>query len=245
LHNKHYQAGIFLGLLFFKPQFAVPLTGLFFLSGRWRVWVSAGATAIILFSLSTALLGPAWFGDWFELLNTTFVHAMQVNIPYIISWQALSQALIGQGNEFAVALGWGLSAATALAISWVWFAGGRKADFSAQLGLASICIILLSPQTLYYDAGIALIAFVVLSNRLGRLNPSLILVVWATGFFQLLSPALGVSLSLLPLILILVLATTHLWSSASKSAEVHLGQAKGIIKLPKSEQPAARGDLGA
>ena len=44
LRNRHYQAGVYLGLLLFKPQYAVPLAGLFFLSGRWRVWLSAGAS---------------------------------------------------------------------------------------------------------------------------------------------------------------------------------------------------------
>lgn len=220
LHNKHYQAGLYLGLLFFKPQFAVPLTGLFFLSGRWRVWVSAGATAIALFALSTVLMGPTWFFDWAETLNTVFLHALRANIAFVVSWQAFAQALFGQSSQhFADLLGWGLSAATILAISWVWFVGGRKADFSAQLGLASVCIILIAPQTLFYDAGIALIAFVVLLNRLGRLNPVLITGFWAAGFLQLLSPALGISLTLLPLILFLILATTYLWSSASKSVE--------------------------
>ena len=204
LHNKHYQAGIFLGLLFFKPQFALPLAGLFFLSGRWRVWVSAGATAIVLFGLSTALMGPAWFVDWFDLARTFSRLDVQVNFGELVSWQGFLQAILGEGNRVAVALGWGFAAATVLAISWVWYAGGRKADFSAQLALASVCIVLISPHTLYYDSGIVLIAVVVLLNRLGRLDRNLILGVWAAGLLQLLSSALAVSLSFLPLVLLLL-----------------------------------------
>jgi hypothetical protein len=111
--------------------------------------------------------------------------------------------------------------ATVLGISWVWFAGGRKADFNAQLGLACVCIVLISPHTLYYDSGIALIAFVVVLSRLGPLNPGLILGVWAAGLLQLLSPSLGISLSFLPLVFILVLAITHLWSPGTKNTEAH------------------------
>jgi hypothetical protein len=219
LHNKHYQAGIFLGLLFFKPQFAVPLTGLFLLSGRWRVWASAGATAIVLFALSTALTGPAWIADWLEIVRTFSRFDVQVNFGELVSWQGFFQALLGDGNTVAGGLGWLLAAATVLGISWVWFAGGRRADFNAQLGLASVCIVLISPHTLYYDSGIALIAFVVVLDRLGRLNPSLILGVWAAGLLQVLSPSLGISLSFLPLVFILALAITHLWSPGTKNAE--------------------------
>lgn len=220
LHNRHYQAGIFLGLLFFKPQFAVPLTGLFLLSGRWRVWVTAAGTALVLFALSTALMGPAWIGDWFDLARTFSRFDVAVNFAELVSWQGLSQALFGDGNSVAIGLGWILSAATILGTSWVWFAGGRKADFNAQIGLASVCIVLISPHTLFYDSGIALIAFVVVLSRLGQLNPALILGVWAAGFLQYISPVLGFSLSFLPLVFILILAITHLWPHAIKNTEV-------------------------
>lgn len=223
LHNKHYQAGIYLGLLLFKPQFAVPLAGLFLLSGRWRVWVSAGATGIVLIALNSALLGPGWFADWFDIVRTFSRFDVQVNFAELVSWQGFIQAVVGQGNSFAVALGWGLSGATILAISWVWFAGGRTADFNSQLALASICIVLISPHTLYYDSGIVLIAVVVLLNRLGRLNANLILGVWAAGILQLLSPALGVSLSFIPVVLLLVAATYYLWSSGVRDGEAQPG----------------------
>ncbi len=223
LHNKHYQAGIYLGLLLFKPQFAVPLAGLFLLSGRWRVWVSAGATGIVLIALNSALLGPGWFADWFDIVRTFSRFDVQVNFAELVSWQGFIQAVVGQGNGFAVALGWGLSGATILAISWVWFAGGRTADFNAQLALASICIVLISPHTLYYDSGIVLIAVVVLLNRFGRLNANLILGVWAAGILQLLSPALGVSLSFIPVVLLLVAATYYLWSSGVRDGEAQPG----------------------
>ena len=219
LHNKHYQAGLYLGLLFFKPQFALPLSGLFFLSGRWRVWVSAGATAFVLFALSTALLGPGWIVDWLDLVKTFSRLDVRVNFGELVSWQGFTQALIGAGNEFAAAIGWSLAAATVLALSWVWYAGGQKADFSAQLALACVCIVLISPHTLYYDSGIALIAVVVLLNRLGPLNRGLVLGVWAAGLLQLLSPALGISLSFIPLVLILAVAARYLWASSTQNAE--------------------------
>ena len=219
LHNKHFQAGVFLGLLFFKPQFALPLSGLFFLSGRWRVWVSAGATAAVLFAASTALIGTGWIADWLELVRTFSSLDVQVNFGELVSWQGFTQALLGHENGFAAGLGWGLSAATVLGISWVWFAGGRKADFSSQLALASVCIVLISPHTLYYDTGIALIAVVVVLSRMSQASPGIILGVWAAGLLQLLSPAAGVSLAFVPMVLILGVAIAYLWSSSVKTTE--------------------------
>lgn len=220
LHNKHYQAGLYLGLLLFKPQFAVPLAGLFFLSGRWRVWLSAGATGIVLFGVNSALLGPAWFVDWFDIIAAFLGADARTNFGELVSWQGFLQAVMGPGNSIAMALGWGLSAATILAISWVWYAGGRQADFSAQLALASICIVLISPHTLYYDSGIVLIAVVVLLARLGRLNANVILGVWAAGLPQLLSPSLGFSLSFVPVVVMLGFAVFYLWSSGVKKTGV-------------------------
>ncbi len=154
LHNKHYQAGIFLGLLFFKPQFAAALTGLFLLSGRWRVWASAGATVIVLFAVNAALLGPDWLIDWFDGVRNQFLYDGQFDFAALISW-----------------------------------------------------------------FGIALIAVVVLLSRLDRLNPNLLLAVWAAGLVELLSVTLGFSPSFIPLVLILAMAARYLWTSSTKNAE--------------------------
>lgn len=219
LHNRHYQAGIFLGLLFFKPQFALPLSGLFLLSGRWRVWVGAGATVAVLYAASTAVIGVAWVDDWLDLVRTFSRLDVQVNFGELVSWQGFTQALMGGGSGFAGGLGWGFAAATILGISWIWFTGGRKADFNSQMALASVCIVLISPHTLYYDTGIALIAVVVVLSRMAPPKPGLILGVWAAGLLQLLSPLVGVSLSFVPLVLILVVAIAYLWPSSVKTTE--------------------------
>jgi hypothetical protein len=223
LHNKHYQAGVYLGLLLFKPQFALPLAGLFLLSGRWRVWVSAGATGVVLYGINTALLGPAWFIDWFEFAGAFAGADARFSFAELVSWQGFTQAVMGAGNSVALILGWGLAAATILAISWVWFAGGRKADFNAQLALASVAIVLIPPHTLFYDSGILLIAVVVLLVRRERLDTNLILGVWALGLLQLLSPRLGISLTFIPVVLVGAFAVFYLWSSSVKVRETQPG----------------------
>jgi len=211
LANRHYQAGIFLGLLFFKPQFALPLAGLFVLSGRWRVWLSAGVTALAIYGASTALIGTGWIGDWLALVETFARLDVAVNFADLVSWQGFVQALFGHTDTTAAALGWGLAGATALALAWLWFAGGRRGDISAQMALASVGLPLISPHTLYYDAGLALIAVVVLLGRAGAPQPAWILAAWAAGLLQLLSPLLGVSLAFPSLATIAAVAAIALW----------------------------------
>jgi hypothetical protein len=58
--KNDYVAGIFCGLMLFKPQFALPLIGVYLLSGRWRVGISSGMIAIILYVIGTLLIGPDW-----------------------------------------------------------------------------------------------------------------------------------------------------------------------------------------
>ena len=53
-------------LMLFKPQFALPLTGVYLLSGRLRVLVSFGCMVIIIYLIGTAMLGHDWVVVWFE-----------------------------------------------------------------------------------------------------------------------------------------------------------------------------------
>ena len=215
-HERPLLAGVFLGLLFFKPQFALPLAGLFFLSGRWRVWVSAGATTLALFALNAAILGPDWVSAWIEGVQNQFSLDGRISYTAMVSWLGAAHGIFGASPAAADAVGWALSAATILAISWVWYAGGRTADFNAQMALASLCVILISPHTAYYDTGIALVAAVVLLARAGNLNLAAILVIWAAGLLELLAPAIGFSLSSIPVIILLAIAARFLWIAAAK-----------------------------
>lgn len=219
LHNKHYQAGIFLGLLFFKPQFALPLVGLFLLSGRWRVWVSASATGALLLAIGTVLVGPSWFADWRELTAPGFQWAMTGNVAFVVSWLGLTHALAGGLTAGASVAGWALTIATIAAISWAWYAGGRDGDFNAQMGLAAVAVVVIAPQTLYYDAGIAMLAVAVIVAYAQQSVAWLVFAIWATSYLQLLSPQVGVSLTFVPLGLTLIFAVKILGPRAVRSQE--------------------------
>jgi len=211
-NQRQFLAGVFLGLLFFKPQFAAPLTGLFLLSGRWRVSASAVVTAGALCAIAVWVAGPEWFGDWLAFAAGMFKHHMLSNVPFIVSWMSIAEATFGDILVF----GWGATLVMIAALSWAWFAGGRGADIDAQIGLASVCILMIAPITLYYDTGITIIAMIAIMAQRGRLNPALIAFVWLASYLQLAHSASGIFPSFLALFAVLFLAVAYLWAPAAR-----------------------------
>ncbi len=205
---KPFEAGLYLGLLMFKPQLAVPLVGLFLLSGRWRVSLTATVVAMTLYAIGAAVSGPDWPLVWLQAAGRFASIDAAANAANAVSWLGFSEAVLGAGAPAALALGWGLAMITVLSISAIWWAGGREADFGAQLALASICILLIPPHLMFYEMGIALIALAVLLGPVGRTRPGIVAALWAAGLLQLFSPLAGFSLAF-P-----VLAVTGLMSIA-------------------------------
>lgn len=214
--NRPYLAGFFLGLLFFKPQFALPLLGLFLLSGRWRTWVAASLTGAVLFAASTALIGPSWFADWTNGARLLFAWSMTGNAPFVVSAMGLAHATFGGLTPAAFVVGWSLTLAAILALSWAWWRGGSAADLGSQMALACVFIVAISPQTLFYDAGLVLIAMVVMWARAPQVVMWLAPLLIVTSYLQLASPAIGTaSLTLLPLVLIQLAAVKICWTDAT------------------------------
>ena len=192
--NGHeYLAGALLGLLLFKPQFALPLIGLFVLSGRWRVGLGSAFTAAGLYTICVWMQGPDWVTTWFEF-GQWFSHTdAGVNSKNAISWLGFSQAFFGVESKTAFVLGWGMTLGTIVGLSWVWWAGGRQADLTSQIGLASVCLVLIPPHIMYYDMGLLFFTYAALIIKKGKMQILLIGTVWLLGFSQIISGLIGFS----------------------------------------------------
>ncbi len=212
---RQIEAGLYLGLLMFKPQFAVPLAGLFLLSGRWRVCAGAAAGALALYALGALVSGPNWPLIWIDAASRFAALDAAANSANAISWLGFSEAVLGPGNPAALTLGWGLTALTILAISAIWWAGGRRADIGAQMALAAICLVLISPHTMYYDMGLILITFAVLLGPPYRTKPGVVAGLWAMGLVQVLSPLAGFSVGFPALLFALCFAIARLGHAAT------------------------------
>ena len=75
LDSRPVVAGIFLGLLTIKPQLGILFPVALMVSGRWRCFLSAAATALVLALASLLVFGAGVWRDFFELGM-----AMQANI---------------------------------------------------------------------------------------------------------------------------------------------------------------------
>lgn len=199
-NGKEYLAGIILGLLLFKPQFAVPLMGIFLLAGYWKVVIGSMFTTALFYAIGAWMQGLNWVTTWFKFaLWFTHVDSI-VNCKNAVSWLGFFQCIFGSEAGIALILGWGMAIVTIVGLSLLWWIGGKQADIISQIGLASVCIILISPHIMYYDTGLLLFTFLALIVKLKKQGFLLISILWFLGFSQALSGLLGFS----PLFLVVV-----------------------------------------
>jgi hypothetical protein len=181
--GRDWLAGLFLGLMLFKPQFAIPLMGLHLLSGRYRTVTMSIVVAAGLYLIGAVTYGPHWIGDWFPYASWVSGIAMRIDTPgfYSVCWLGFLQAFLGVDSRMALILGYALSLATVGLISIVWYQGRHDPDLSARFGLAPVALILMSPHAVYYDLGVLLFTY---AMCLARKKRSVILV----GLMWFLSP---------------------------------------------------------
>jgi hypothetical protein len=219
VNARHAEAGLYLGLLMYKPQFALPLIGLFLLSGRWRVSTAAAAVAVVLYVVGALVSGFDWPVVWIEAARRFASIDAAANAANAVSWLGFAEALFGAGEPVALTLGHGLAVLTVIFVSGIWFCGGRNADLGAQLALGSVCLVLISPHAMFYELGITLISLAVLYGPMSRTGSSTILALWALGSLQLLSPLADISPAFAALMLTAALAAFHLLAVASGRLE--------------------------
>jgi len=164
-HGRPYLSGLLLGLLLYKPHFALPMIGLYLVAGYGRVVVGAAVAGLSLYGVSAWMLGPDWVFQWAELVSLFAVEDIKVNGHQAVSWVGFISALFGNARGAATA-GIACSILTAIYLMWKWWCL-KSADLDIKMALAVTGIILISPHTMFYDAAFILIAIVVLADRLG------------------------------------------------------------------------------
>lgn len=227
LENRFWLAGFFLGLLFYKLQFAVPLIGLFFLSGRMKVVITALVTGIIVFSASLLVVGFQGYENWYQLLKW-FSNADAVqNKHNAVSWIGFLDAIFGIDNKTSTIIGTVLCLASIMGISSIWAFGKKKADFSAQMALAAVTLVLIQPHVMYYDAGLIAITYAVILQRIKTRNYLLIFSVWLLSFAQIFAKPIGFSPIFFIVAFTYFFSHYRLLSSATKHGFKHMEQFVG------------------
>jgi hypothetical protein len=184
--------GVLLGLLLFKPQFALPIIGLHLLARRWRVGLSAAVTAVACWGVGAVLLGVDWLGHWLDSVRFFSDLDADVNRRNAISFLGVADTVFGVGDRTGRVLGGALALATVAALILLWRNHGRR-DLCAPMIVALPAIVLISPHAMFYDAGLLVLPIgAMLAARHVHVRQAAV-VLWFAGMLDVFKSALGLT----------------------------------------------------
>lgn len=210
LENRQYLAGISLGLLLYKPQFGIPLIGLFVLSGRYKIAFSGIVVGSVVITISLFFTGIQPYKQWYNFINWFSTADAIVNGHNAVSWIGFLDAVLGTENKMAFIIGAACCFATVSIISYIWTVGGTKSDFNAQMGLAAVSIILIPPHLMFYDAGLIILTYAVVIAKIQSGRIELICFVWLTGMTQIFAEQMGFSPLFFLVVLTFIISLVHI-----------------------------------
>jgi len=219
LSGRELVGGILLGLLLFKPQFALPVIGLFLISSRWRVVTGSVCVSMLLYAIGTYVLGPHWIAHWLKFAGWSAQVDAGLNRANAVCWLGFFQAILGPDSRFAFVIGWGMVFMTAIALVFIWWAGRRNGDVTARLAITATALVLLPPHVMYYDVSLILFTWFAMVETYRGSSWLLLLSLWILGISQLLGAAAGFS----PLFLITLFTLIFsMWVLGQATMEQHL-----------------------
>jgi len=195
-------AGILMGLLCYKPQFALVFPVALLAAGQWRAITAAGATAIALAAASYLVFGAdAWaaFIASTELSRKLLLEQGSVGFEKLQSMFAAVR-LWGGGISLAYAAQGVVSGLAICCTAWVWHTSDKHELKSALLAAATT---LASPHLLDYDLmllapALAFLASVILNEGLREYELSVTAFVWIAPLFtRTIAGLAGVPLGLI------------------------------------------------
>jgi hypothetical protein len=164
-------AGILIGLLTLKPQLGLLFPIVLIASGRWRVFVAASITALLVAAVTTMLFGPQAWIDFIQkglpAQNIVLSDPDLIGTPY---YPTIFMNVRGLCTSYAVAMTV-QAAFSAFAIGAAFFAFRYRKDADRQLrdALFFACSICAVPYLLSYDT-LALTCLAVLLLASGKLD---------------------------------------------------------------------------
>lgn len=181
LERRPWAAGLLLGCLVYKPQFALLIPPLLLVTANWRAFLGAALSATLLVGATLALWGwPVW---------NAFLHSLPLTRKVIIESGATGWEKIQ--SPFAMVRMWGgtveaayvaqaVATATSLCLT-LWLA--RRAAPSIRNAAAAATVLLSTPYVLDYDYVVLGVgaAFLIADGRQRgflRYEKSLLALVW-------------------------------------------------------------------
>lgn len=182
-------AGVCLGALWIKPQYAVLFIALFALA-RPRVAKPVLALGALAYAAGAWVYGWAWPVTYLQQLPRFHHQDQRVNALHSVGLLGVSEALLGAGNGRAIALGCALMVATAFV---AWFVLRRTHALDLRIAALLPLVILLEPHAMYYDAGLLVPSFAIVAGKLGRAALWPLGAIFVSGLLAPFGEAIGVS----------------------------------------------------
>ncbi len=148
------QAGLVASLLLFKPQFGLIVLPLLVITQQRRLILGWLAGAVSLLGVSWLLMGGEWLSDWWSQARDFSDTNLAVNGANFVSAPGFLSHLGGTGWGV---VGYGLGVLFGAAVALVWW-HRRDNDPLVRWSLVGVAMAFVAPQTLYYDAGLLLLA---------------------------------------------------------------------------------------
>jgi hypothetical protein len=183
-------AGVVLGLLLFKPQFALLAIAAWAVDRRWRAVATFGATAAATWVVTAAFAGTGWVSGWLDDLDA-YRATEDVNAENHVSLSEAADALVD-----VAALGWAVAAGVVYLVARRWW---REPD----VALLAPALLLVAAHAVFYDIGLALIPAAIALPA----APGAVATLWLAGFLDPLKEALGFNPGVLALLGWLALAS--------------------------------------
>ena len=169
-------AGFLLGLLASKPTLGLPFLGLALLLRRPWVAVGGGAGLGAVYGASAWVSGWAWPAAWWARVSTWRGPEALRNGEDLISLAGVGEQAFGSPGAW---LGLGLSGLVVTGLIVLFWRRGRS-DLAGCWGVAIAGVLLLSPHTQFYEAGLLVLPGWLIAARQGPQAKT-----WLAGLFLL------------------------------------------------------------
>lgn len=160
-----------LGLLTYKPQYAVGLSIALLLAGMWRLVMAGALAGVAHWALGAWWSGPMWPLNMLDLLATYRPLELERNAATHFSWTRVSDFLMPSPADTMAA---GAGFALVLLAWWSFRELGRRGD-PAWMALVLCGTMAVSPHQQYYDVALLTLPLVLLVEHSVAVRGSLAL----------------------------------------------------------------------